>query len=117
MDTAHNTALSLVATTGLCGLFLGFGVAYLAVLSLLRTHGALLLAFGTAMVVWFMTSLVATVEENRTSWLLIGVVALAGRLAEEAPEALASLFSGEYRESQILAARSLASPTASQGSC
>jgi O-antigen ligase len=112
MDTAHNTALSIVATSGLCGLFLAFSIFYLAVLALLRTRGSLLMALSTAMVVWFMTSLVATVEENRTSWLLIGMVVLAGRLAEDEPEALAAMFPDGDREKRILISHSLSTRAA-----
>ena len=38
--------------------------------------------------------MVPTVEESRTTWLLLGLVALAGRLAVEQPEELAACFSG-----------------------
>jgi O-antigen ligase len=112
MDTAHNTALSIVATTGLCGLFLAFGIIYIALLALLRTRGPLLMALSTAMVVWFMTSLVATVEENRTSWLLIGIVVLAGRLAEDEPKALATMFPDRDRDPSVLVNPSLSARAA-----
>jgi hypothetical protein len=38
------------------------------------------------------TSLVATVDESRTTWLLIALVSLAARLAVEGPEELARCF-------------------------
>jgi hypothetical protein len=41
-----------------------------------------------ALVVWGITSLVATVEENRSTWLLLAMIALAGRLGVEEPEGL-----------------------------
>ena len=34
----------------------------------------------------------ATVEESRTTWLLLALIALAGRLSAEEPEALAACF-------------------------
>jgi hypothetical protein len=39
-----------------------------------------------------MTLAVATVEDNRSTWLLLGVIALAARLAAEQPEDLARSF-------------------------
>jgi hypothetical protein len=45
-----------------------------------------------ALLVWFITSLVATVEESRTTWLLLAMIALAGRLGVEQPEELAACF-------------------------
>ena len=44
------------------------------------------------LVVWIVTSLVATVEQNRTTWLLLALIALAGRLGTEDKERLASAF-------------------------
>jgi hypothetical protein len=35
---------------------------------------------------------VATVEESRTTWLLLALIALTGRLAVEEPESLAACF-------------------------
>jgi hypothetical protein len=46
----------------------------------------------TALTVWLVTTLDATVEENRTTWLLLALIALAGRLAVEEPERLAACF-------------------------
>ena len=94
LDTAHNTALSILAGGGLCALFLAVGIVVLAARSTMQTHGPLLVALWTALLVWMVTSLVATVEESRTTWLLLGLIALAGRLAVEEPERLAACFSG-----------------------
>jgi O-antigen ligase len=91
-DTAHNTALSILVNGGLCGLLLALCIVSAAVWLLMKTHGPLRLALGTALLVWVVSSLTATVEENRTTWLLLGMVALAGRLAMEAPESLAACF-------------------------
>jgi hypothetical protein len=46
----------------------------------------------TVLVVWVVTSLVATVHESRTTWLLLAMIALAGRLAVEEPVRLESCF-------------------------
>jgi len=37
------------------------------------------LALGTVLVVWGITSMVGSVEENRTTWLLFGLMAIAER--------------------------------------
>jgi hypothetical protein len=60
-----------------------------------------LLGLSTAIAVWVITSLVATVEESRTTWLLLGLIALAGRLAVDQPKRLEACFlsqpHGTYR--------------------
>ena len=92
MNTAHNTALSILISGGLCALCLFAAIVALAVRAIVRTQGPLRLALATALVVWFITTLDATVEENRTTWLLLALIALAGRLAVEEPERLAACF-------------------------
>jgi O-antigen ligase len=94
MNTAHNTALSILVSGGLCALCLFAAIVAWAVRSILRTHGPLQLALATALAVWTATTLDATVEENRTTWLLLALIALAGRLAVEEPERLADCFKG-----------------------
>jgi O-antigen ligase len=94
LDTAHNTVLSIAVEGGLCGLFLGVAILALAALSTMNTHGPLRVAMATALLVWVVTSLIATVEESRTTWLLLGLIALAGRLAGEDPQNLAACFPG-----------------------
>jgi len=91
-DTAHNTALAIAVNGGLLGLFLAIAVVFLAVRSMMQTHGTLRLALATALLVWILTAMVATVEESRTTWLLLALIALAGRLALEQPERLAACF-------------------------
>ena len=93
IDTAHNTALSIAVGGGLCALFLATLLVALAVRYALATHGPLRLALLTSLLVWALTSLVATVEENRTTWLLLALVAVAGRLAVEDPDGLEACFS------------------------
>lgn len=92
LDTAHNTAISILVGGGLCAFFLAVAIVGLSARSILETHGTMRLALATALAVWIVTSLVATVEESRTTWLLLGVIALAGRLAVEQPEDLADCF-------------------------
>jgi O-antigen ligase len=93
IDTAHNTALSIAVSGGLCALFLATALVVLAVRSALRTTGSLRLTLIVSLLVWVLTSLVATVEENRTTWLLLAIVAVAGRLACDDPARLAACFS------------------------
>ena len=97
IDSAHNTALSIAVTGGLCALFLAVGIVAAAIWAISKTRGPLRWAMGTALLVWLVTSLVATVEENRTTWLLLALVALAGRLAAEEPEQLAECFPGAWQ--------------------
>jgi O-antigen ligase len=97
INTAHNTPLSILVSGGLCALCLFTAIVALAAWSIRRTHGPLQLALGTALVVWAITTLDATVEENRTTWLLLALIALAGRLAVEEPENLAACFAASAR--------------------
>jgi len=101
MNTAHNTALSILISGGLCALCLFAAIVALAVRSIARTHGPLRLALATALAVWFITTLDATVEENRTTWLLLALIAVAGRLAMEEPERLAACFAASTRRAKV----------------
>jgi O-antigen ligase len=91
-DTAHNTVLALLVCGGLCSLFLASAIVVLAARSTLQTRGPLRLALATVLLVWIVTSMVASVEESRTTWLLFAVIALSARLAEEQPDGLAACF-------------------------
>jgi O-antigen ligase len=93
IDTAHNTALSIAVSGGLVALFIAAAIVASAIWSITRTRGPLKWALVTALLVWIVTSLVATVEESRTTWLLMAMIALAGRLAAEGPEEIAAYFS------------------------
>jgi len=85
IDTAHNTALSIAVSGGLCALFLAVLLFALAVRFAFGTSGSLRLALVTSLIVWALTSLAATVEENRTTWLLFAMIAVAGRLDTDDP--------------------------------
>ena len=93
IDTAHNTALSIAVSGGLVALFLAVAIVAVAIWSITQTKGQLRWAMALTLVIWGITSLVATVEENRTTWLLLAIIALAGRLAVEEPEEVAECFS------------------------
>ena len=92
IDTAHNTELSILVGGGLIGLFLASAILVSAFRLLQRTSGSLRLSFLLTLLVWIVASLVGTVEENRVTWLLFAMIALAARLADEAPEELAVCF-------------------------
>lgn len=92
IDTAHNTALSLAVSGGLCALFLATAILCLGTRAALQTQGTLRIALVFSLLVWSVTSLVATVEESRTTWLLFAVLATAARLNSEEPFGLAALF-------------------------
>lgn len=92
IDTAHNTVLTILVSGGLCALCLAVAILALAARSTLETHGPLQMALITALLVWAVTAMVATIEESRTTWLLMALIALAGRLAVEEPDELAACF-------------------------
>jgi O-antigen ligase len=104
-NTAHNTALSILVHGGLCALFLAGTIVALAVVGIFKTQGPLRLALATVLIVWAIASLTATVEESRTTWLLLALIALAGRIGEEEPEGLAACFPGARvrTESNVIA--------------
>jgi O-antigen ligase len=67
IDTAHNTVLSIAVSGGLVALFLATAIVAAAIWSITQTHGPLKWAMAVALLVWLTTSLVATVEESRTT--------------------------------------------------
>jgi O-antigen ligase len=92
IDTAHNTVLSIAVGGGLCALLLASLLLVLAMRATLHTSGALRLALVTCLLVWAVTSLIATVEENRTTWLLFGIILVAARRSEEDSRGLVACF-------------------------
>jgi O-antigen ligase len=97
-DTAHNTVMALLVSGGLAAT--GIFVAILAgvVRAIHRTRGLLRVALGTTFAVWLITSMVGSVEESRATWLLFGLMTVAGRLEAEQPDAVSEIFSGHERE-------------------
>jgi len=102
-DTAHNTVLALGVEGGIVALIVAVAIVLVCARSIIQTHGPVRIALGAALLVWLLTSLVATVEENRTSWLLIALIALAARLAVEEPEAMERCFPRAEHASRRLA--------------
>jgi O-antigen ligase len=93
-DTAHNTVMAVLVTGGLVGTTIFLAIVVAVSWAVFRTTGLLRIALGTALVVWVITSMVGSVEENRMTWLLFGMMALAGRLAQQRPLLLERVFSG-----------------------
>jgi O-antigen ligase len=114
VDTAHDTALSILADGGLVALFVAAAIVLFAIRAVVQMRAPLQLALATALLGWFTTSLVATVEENRSTWLLIGLIAAAGRMAVEDPGAVARCFgpSGSLTSVQGRSRRDVARPGA-----
>ncbi|HEY2466679.1 MAG TPA: O-antigen ligase family protein [Terracidiphilus sp.] len=92
-DTAHNTILSALVEEGLIALAVAGAIVAYSLKCLTMTAGALRKTLFTLMAAWLVGSLVGTVGESRTTWLLLAAVALAGRLADEAPRDLERTFS------------------------
>ena len=92
IDTAHNTVLAIVVEGGLCALALATAIILGAIHSVRKTQGAIRIGLITLLAVWFVASLVGTVGENRTTWLLLGVIALSYRLTEENADAVDAAF-------------------------
>ncbi|MGA2850552.1 MAG: O-antigen ligase family protein [Terracidiphilus sp.] len=92
LDTAHNTALSILVSGGIWAFLLAVCIVIAVARAAIETRGTLRMALMTALLVWGITSLVAAVEESRTTWLLMGLIAVAGRLGREDGERLAVCF-------------------------
>jgi O-antigen ligase len=84
-DTAHNTMLTLLVTGGLCAFILAMAIVVVAIASASAAQGGLRVALLTALAVWGLASMAATVEESRFTWVLLGIAALSGRLGREEP--------------------------------
>jgi O-antigen ligase len=102
MDTAHNTVLAIAVNGGLIALSLALAIVAMSACSILKTHGVVRQALATALLVWVVTSLVATVEESRTTWLLLALIALAGRLAGEDAEGLEACFPDRGQDAEVI---------------
>jgi O-antigen ligase len=92
IDTAHNTLLSIAVGGGLCAAFLAVAILAVAAWLVVTLRGYLRITLAAALAVWMVTSLTATVEESRTTWLLLGIIAVAARIAAEREGELESCF-------------------------
>ncbi len=85
-DTAHNTLLSVLVTSGLVGVSLFAAVVMAGAAAVWRTRGLVRIALITTLAVGVVTGMVGTVEENRATWLLLGLAATAGRVVSDGEE-------------------------------
>jgi O-antigen ligase len=102
VDTAHNTALALLVEGGVFALGIAAAIVVASIHCVLRTYGPLRIALAASLMVWLVSSMVATVQENRTTWLLLGVIAVAARVTTEKPAAMAGTFSGDVEQGTSL---------------
>jgi O-antigen ligase len=96
-DTAHNTVMAVLVTGGLAGMAIFLAILGGVARAVIRTRGLFRVALGTTFAVWLVTSTVASVEENRATWLLFGMIALAAQMEGEDPAAMREIFSGLAR--------------------
>lgn len=106
IDTAHNAALTMAVEGGVVALILVSAILVVCIRLVLVPRGSLRIALATAFTVCMVASLVATVEGNRTTWLLLGMISAAGRLTEEQPAGMARYFSHGPRRVWRLSVRS-----------
>jgi O-antigen ligase len=102
IDTAHSTLLAIAVTGGLCAVFLAVAIVVAAARSVVALRGVLRITLATTLAVWAVASLVATTEESRTTWLLLGVIVLAARLTADNPGAVDASFETTNATAQIV---------------
>jgi O-antigen ligase len=103
-DTAHNTPLAMAVGGGLVALFLSIAIAFAVLRAIARLSRTPRLAFLTAAAVWTVTSMTATAEESRFTWLLVALAALAARLQKDEPSAMTACFPESTEETPSSAA-------------
>jgi len=94
-DTAHNTLMAVLVTGGLVGIGLFAAVLVFVGRAVWQTRGLVRIGLATVVVVVGITSMVGSVEENRTTWLIFGLVVLAARMQREQRDAIWRVFSGD----------------------
>jgi hypothetical protein len=67
----------------------------------MEVRGPVRTALAAALLAWLVISLVATVEVSRTTWLLLALISLAGRLGAEHLGALEHYFPQTRRSTAI----------------
>ncbi len=91
-DTAHNTLLSIAVEGGIVAVMLAAAIVAVGARSVAEVRGPVRMAFAAALLAWLVISIVATVDVSRTTWLLLALISLAGRLEAESPGALEYYF-------------------------
>lgn len=92
IDTAHNTALAVAVEGGIIALLIATAIVTISATCVFQLCGTLRVALGTVLSTLLLSSLVATVQESRATWLLLGAIAVAARLAFERPKGLSRTF-------------------------
>lgn len=92
IDTAHNTVLAILVEGGLCALLLAVAIVVLSLRAIASMRGPLRIAMATLMIVWLLSSVVGTVGESRTTWLLFAIIALGRRFEDDQPQMLEDAF-------------------------
>lgn len=81
-DTAHNTVLSILVEGGLCGLLMATTIVVFAFRAISKGPTQLRFGLYLLMILWVSSSLTQSLWEGRTTWLLIGIAVVSGRIAE-----------------------------------
>jgi hypothetical protein len=100
-DTAHNTLLSIAVEGGVVAVMVAAAIVAVCARSVAEVRGPVRTALVAALLAWLVTSLGATVELSRTTWLLLGLISLAGRMEAESPGELDNYFPQTTRSPAI----------------
>lgn len=96
-DTAHNTALAVAVEGGVVALALMAATVIMSVFLAIRLPHRARLGMMTILAAWLFLSAVSTLQGSRITWLLLGMISVAARLAEEDRDSLARCFAGTER--------------------
>lgn len=97
-DTAHNTALAIAVEGGVVALALMAALVILALFMAVRLPHRPRLGMMAILAAWLFLSVVSNLQGSRITWLLLGLVSVAARLAEEDRDALARCFASTERD-------------------
>jgi len=92
-DTAHNTALGVLVEGGLVAMLLASALVMASLSAVFRSPEPLRIALAVMMGIWVLSSMVGTIAENRTTWVLFGVAAVSERLGRGDPTESGPAFS------------------------
>ena len=84
IDTAHNTALSILVEGGIVGLALASATFVECLRLVSKTNRRFRIGSGTLLGVWAVCSTVGTAAESRTTWLMVGVISVMAGLGQYA---------------------------------
>lgn len=90
--TAHNTALGIAVEGGVAALLVATAILAIVAATVHNLPRSMRLGLGTVFLVWLVNALVLSLQTNRATWLLLGMIVVAGRLASDEPEETAMAF-------------------------